>query len=512
MLLPFDPNNQHTRLEAEGYIQSVLDALSDHIAIINEIGEIIVVNAAWRQYAMDNSFQHPAYGLGSNYLEACERAAQSGSAEARRVASGILEVIAGHRPNFKMPYACHSQSEKRWFVVRVSRFFWEGELRVMISHQNVSELKKAQIKVQESKEHIQAVLDNIAHAVFTVTPDGTIESCNPSASRIFGYQMDDFSRMSMTDLMTPPFNTNEALCLLAGEQEQELIGKRCDGSLFPMNFAINRLTLNEGVFYTVIIQDLTKLKQMQAEILDKERISLALQKERELRDLKNRFLSMMSHELRAPLAAIRLSHDMLKRYGDLASEEEKEQYLDNIDVQVEHLNEMLSDILTLSKSERADFDFTPERIDLITYCRDIIEAFQINHYQTHEFEFDCPERTITAELDKKLLRRALTNLISNAIKYSPKGGRIRFKLWQTETDALIQVVDSGIGIPEADHDQLFSAFHRASNVGQLPGTGLGLAITRQIIDLHDGEITFESVAGVGTTFTIRLPLMVAIGD
>ena len=199
---------------------------------------------------------------------------------------------------------------------------------------------------------------------------------------------------------------------------------------------------------------------------------------------------------------------MLNQYGSRSSEEEKAQYLDNILVQVEHLNEMVSDVMVLSKSERTEQGFNPERTDLITYCRDIVEAFQINHYQTHHIEFECPDTSIQAEIDKKLLRRALTNLIGNAIKYSPDGGSVIFKLWQDDAEALIQVMDSGIGIPEGDADYLFDAFHRASNVEGLPGTGLGLAITKQTVELHEGEIGFESRADVGTTFTIRLPLQV----
>jgi PAS domain S-box-containing protein len=508
VILSFNSDNQKIRLEVESFIQSALDALSAHIAIINETGEIIGVNAAWRNFAVDNSFIQSSYGIGLNYLEVCDRSAQFGSSEAHDVALGLLDVIAGHIPEFEMEYPCHSPTEKRWFVVRASRFLWGNDIRVIVSHQNISELKATQMEVQESHERIQTVLDNIISAVFTVSPNGKIETCNPAAVRIFGYKREDFFDMSITDLISEPFNTVGTFRLFTGEQEHEVIGKRSSGGRFPMCFTLNSMMLNDGIFYTVIIQDLTKLKEMQAEIFEKDRISVALQKERELRDVKNRFLSMMSHELRTPLAAIRLSHDMIKRYGDRASEEEKEQYLDNINIQVEHLNEMVSDVLTLSKLERTEQGFTPKPTDLITYCRNIVEAFQINHYQTHNIEFECPDLTITAEFDKKLLRRALTNLISNAIKYSPSGGTVLFKLWQTETHASIQVIDSGIGIPTVDNDYMFSAFHRASNVGGLPGTGLGLAITKQIIDLHDGIINIESEVGIGTMFTIHLPLVV----
>jgi len=508
VLLPFDSDNRQMRPEAERFIQSALDALSAHIAILNEHGEIIGVNAAWRKFASQNAFSDTDYGIGLNYLAVCDRSTQLNSPDAPLVAKGIRDIIDGHSEAFQLEYPCHSPTEKRWFVVRVSRFMYEHDLRVIVAHQNVSELKNTQIELSESKKRIEAVLDNIPNAVFTVAPNGFIETCNPAAVRIFGYDPEDFAGMPITDLMTEPFNSRGTFRLLNGEHGHELIGKRCDASLFPMYFGLNRMKLDDGQLYTVIIQDMTELKRMEAEILEKERISVALEKERELRDLKNRFLSMMSHELRTPLASIRLSHDMLKQYGDRATDDEKVQYLDNIQQQVEHLNEMVSDVMTLSKSERTEQGFNPERTDLITYCRDIVEGFQINHYHTHNVEFECPDNTLVAEFDKKLLRRALTNLISNAIKYSPDGGTVMFKLWRDGSVAHIQVIDSGIGIPAEDADYLFDAFHRASNVGGLPGTGLGLAIAKQVVDLHDGEITFQTADGEGTTFSIVLPLLV----
>lgn len=507
MLLPINSDSQQMLPEGERFIQSALDALSAHIALLNEHGEIIGVNQAWRKFASSNSFRQTNYGIGLNYLDVCDRAAELNSSDAPLVAQGIRDIIQGNTTDFELEYPCHSPTVRRWFVVRVSHFYWEDELRIIVAHQNVSELKNTQIELRESQKRIQAVLDNIANAVFTVSSVGRIETCNPAAARIFGYDLDEFLGMSITDLMTEPFNNRGAFQLLNGEHGHEIIGRRCDGSLFPMYFGLNRLKLDERVLFTIIIQDMTELKRMEAEIVEKERISVALKKERELRDLKNRFLSMMSHELRTPLASIRLSHDMLKQYSDRSTEEEKAQYLENINIQVQHLNEMVSDVMTLSKSERSEQGFNPERTDLITYCRNIVEAFQINHNQTHNIEFDCPDMTLLAEFDKKLLRRTLTNLISNAIKYSPEGGTIQFKLWRDGSVALMQVIDSGIGIPDEDIDYLFDAFHRASNVEGLPGTGLGLAIAKQAIDLHGGHIDFESQTSIGTTFTIQLPLL-----
>jgi signal transduction histidine kinase len=143
---------------------------------------------------------------------------------------------------------------------------------------------------------------------------------------------------------------------------------------------------------------------------------------------------------------------------------------------------------------------------LITYCRGIVEEFQLNYHKTHQIEFVCEEAQLIVPIDRKLLRRALTNLLTNAIKYSPNNSTVRFTLARDQDTAVITVSDQGIGIPPEDLPRLFEPFHRASNVDTIPGTGLGLPVTRQMIELHRGTIDCHSVLGQGTTFTIRLPI------
>jgi len=231
-----------------------------------------------------------------------------------------------------------------------------------------------------------------------------------------------------------------------------------------------------------------------------------LRAERQQRAHKDRCLSMISHELRTPLASIQLSHDLLAKYSEQVTEEERLHHLENIRLQVANLNEIVSDVVDLSKSTPAELGFSPARQDLLTLCRDIVESFELVHHQTHQFAFHSPQAEIRAEFDQKLLRRALTNLVCNAVKYSPGGGQIRVGVQLDGQRARITVTDPGIGIPPADAEFLFMAFHRAGNVGSAPGSGLGLAIAKQAIELHGGDIGFTSELHIGTTFQVALPL------
>lgn len=501
------PNSQLDKSlnEAAKFVQSTLDALSAHIAILDETGCIIGTNAAWRKFADDNGFKQPDYGIGVNYLAVCDNAASRNSKDAPVVALGIREIMSGKLDEFEMEYPCHSPTQRRWFVVRISRFTWYDQPRFIVAHQNVTELKRSQIELGESKHRIEAILDNVNNGILTVDLYGHVETANRAALSLFGYTLDEIKGININALLAESID-HQSLKQLDGKYGHEMVGVRKDQSRFPVHVALNTLQIDDGHLYTCIVQDMTVRKRMENEIIERERVTVALDKERELREVKNHFLSMMGHELKTPLAQISLASDMLRKYGDVAPEEDRVQYLDTIQAQVKHLDAIVQDVLTLSRNESGSIEIDRQDTDIITYCRDVVEEYQFSYHRTHEVEFTCDERTLRASIDRKLLRRALTNLLSNAIKYSPEGGRVDFMLKVEDDNAVISVTDRGIGIPEADQARLFEPFHRANNVNDLPGTGLGLAITRQVVEMHGGTISYDTKSGSGTTFYICIPL------
>jgi PAS domain S-box-containing protein len=488
--------------EARQYILSALDALSAHVAILDDTGEIIGVNAAWREFAIENDFNLPDYGIGTNYLTVCENSAKLNSPDASLVADGIRAIMDGSMDEFQLEYPCHSPYEHRWFVLRISGFHWYEQRRLIVAHQNVSELKRAQLELAESKQKTEAILDNVNNAIISSDFHGIIETANRSASRIFGYELHELIGKPLEELII----TEADFRNLNGDLRHELVGRRKDGTRFPIEFSLNELQLNDGIHYTCIIQNISLRKRMENEVRERERVQMALEKERDLRSFKNRFLSMMGHELNTPLASISLSYDMLKKYRHLSTEDENEQALDNIQQQVGHLTEIVKDVMTLSRAEAEGLSIEPKEIDLITYCRDVVEEFQFSYHKSHQLEFECESRDIRAQIDSRMMRRVFSNLLSNAIKYSPKGGKISFELRQEDKIAIIRVSDSGIGIPEKELKQLFEPFQRASNAAGFAGTGLGLAIVKQVVELHQGSVEVESKLGKGACFSIRIPL------
>lgn len=494
---------------SEHFVQSALDAMSAHLAVIRSDGVILGVNTAWRRFADDNGFHDPQYGIGTNYLAVCDRAAQRKSSQAAIVARGIRDVINDRLDEFYLEYPCHTNKEKRWFVMRVTRFAWKGELRLIIAHQNVTEFKMVQVELQESRTRLQTILDNVINGIITLDEQGKVESVNPAAGRIFDREMAELFGQDVRVLMGRPhcsMKMKDLLALLQNHSEYEITGQRRDGTTFPMYMATSAVYLGRRKLYTAIIQDLSERKRMERELVEKEKLSIALEKERELRDLKDRFIAMMSHELRTPLASILLSSDMLKHYGDRVPAEEKLLYLNNISTQVEYLTEMIRDVLTISRGEAGKSAYEPEMTDLVTYCGEIVDEFRLTHHTTHDIQFVSQQVEIWTLIDRKLMRHVLNNLLSNALKYSPEGGQVLVKMCEDGASVQISVTDSGVGIPEEDQARLFEPFHRAGNVTNMPGTGLGLSIARQAIELHDGSINLESRLNEGTTISLCLPI------
>jgi len=244
----------------------------------------------------------------------------------------------------------------------------------------------------------------------------------------------------------------------------------------------------------------------------------ALQKEKEMRELKSRFVSMVSHEFRNPLSTILNSTELLANHSQEISENKKEEYLYHIQNAVKDLNQLLSDVLLVGKAEVHQTNFNPAPLDLEKFCQDLVAEIKLIATEEHQIILKIQGCYIQREeksaaldislprLDEKLLRHIFTNLLSNAIKYSPQGGKISFDLFCLQGEAIFRIQDEGIGIPEIEQDNLFNSFQRGSNVGPIPGHGLGLAIVKQYVELHQGEITLVSKEGVGTTFIVTIPL------
>ncbi|MBE0688979.1 MAG: PAS domain S-box protein, partial [Anaerolineae bacterium] len=365
---------------------------------------------------------------------------------------------------------------------------------------------KRTAKLIRTKERVEAILNSSTDVIIFARTNGTIDRANPVFDQIFGYDADESLFQPLTNLVSPEhvFIFKQAFSTVLETHESqrlEIIVQHRDGATFDADMTlspvIQRGTRLLGV--VCIIRDISDRKHMEIELRD------ALAKEKELNVLKSRFVSMISHDIRTPLAVINSSAGILTNYNDRLDADQKAKHLVKIRSQVERMVELLNDVLTISRADVGAIPFRPAMLDLDQYCHELAEEFQSNPDATHTLVYTSPGEAVNMLVDEKLLYQALTNLINNAVKYSPEDGAIRLDLSSDTDNVILRVSDNGIGIPEDDLHHLFETFHRAANVGAVAGSGLGLAIVKRSIEAHDGTVTCESQLGIGTTFTITMP-------
>jgi signal transduction histidine kinase len=232
----------------------------------------------------------------------------------------------------------------------------------------------------------------------------------------------------------------------------------------------------------------------------------ALERERELSRLKSSFVALVSHEFRTPLGIILSASEILGRYLDKLDAAERAEQLAGIDEAVRRMSALMEQVLTFSHVESGRIEYHPEPFNLSEFCTELRDEVLSATARRCPIELTIMTPLEDAVGDQRLLRHVLTNLITNAVKYSAAGRSVRVNVRREGPSAIITVADHGVGIPAADLQRLFQPFQRGCNVSDLPGTGLGLVIVKKCLDAHGGSLELDSVEGVGTTARITLPL------
>ncbi len=231
-------------------------------------------------------------------------------------------------------------------------------------------------------------------------------------------------------------------------------------------------------------------------------------KAKELNQFKSEFVSMLSHDIRNPLNTILLAAGLLQNNDDKLPKEKKLNHYQMIRSAVKSMSQLLDEVSFIGKADTGKLQCELVLLDLQAFCRQLIREMELSTAQKQiTIIFTVSGQLGEALWDEHLLRHILGNLLTNAIKYSPVGSKIDFELISQEKSVTFRIKDQGIGIPKNELQHLFQPFHRASNVGAIPGTGLGLAIVKKSVEAHKGEISVESEVGVGTTFTVTLPVV-----
>jgi len=358
----------------------------------------------------------------------------------------------------------------------------------------------------EALDVVQGVLDGLPDAVMVVDGAGAIVRFNEQAGSLGAVDGENWS--SLLDPESRPRAARLLADVAVGHSKRDWIETRLAAASSQHLWEVVPL----GRRLLISGRDITDHKQSQEEgaRYAREAAQLeveagALRRERELTELKSHFVAMASHELRTPLAAILSASDVMKRYGSQLTDDERHGRLDTIQSEVRHMTGLVEEVLTLSRQRSGQFRCVPQSVDIDALCEDIVEEMAGVAAEARRIVLHKDGRRSSVHLDPGVLKQILTNLLENALKYSPAGEDVDLHVVCDAGSSVFRVRDRGIGIPEAEQEALFEPFHRATNVGSIPGTGLGLAIAKEAVELHGGTIGVESEPGVGTTIIVSIP-------
>jgi PAS domain S-box-containing protein len=282
-------------------------------------------------------------------------------------------------------------------------------------------------------------------------------------------------------------------------REIEVQARSQRGTVHTLLVSAESIEINREPHLFIFALDVTERKQAEAELLR------TLAKEKELGRLRSEFVALVSHEFRTPLGIIQSSAEILKDYLERLEPSEREDHLQSIRNNTRRMARVMEEVLFMGSFEAGKMEFKPAVLELRKFLQGLVNEVLATTGGRCSIESSFSEMPAEIRADERLLRHIFTNLLTNAVKYSAPGSPVRFEIAPVGGDMVYAIRDQGIGIPEADREWLFNAFHRGHNVHDRPGTGLGLAIVKRCVDLHDGKINLESKLGEGTVVTVRLP-------
>ncbi len=379
----------------------------------------------------------------------------------------------------------------------------------------------------ESEAGFRVLFEYATLGILVTNANGRIELANPGATKLFGYDTAELTGQ-LIEILIPEglrhrhvqhrdkyFDKPKARPMGLG---MELFAKKKDGTIFPVEISLGHYQLGGEQLAVAFITDISarkeseqKLRKSNEELENRVRertleLTEALEHQKEINELKSRFVSFASHEFRTPLSTILSSIALVDRYIDLNNEEKRKKHIERIKSSVKTLTFILNDFLSLDKLEQGKIEAEKETFDLELFVRDVLEEMDglLKEGQKIVFHYDGI-RKITK--DKEILRNVLLNLLSNAVKYSTEDKLITLNAIVAADMAIIEVIDQGIGVPEDEHKFLFNKFFRAKNAINFQGTGLGLNIVKRYMELMNGTIDFESQLNEGTKVTIKFPLI-----
>ncbi|MFN8531122.1 MAG: PAS domain S-box protein [Anaerolineae bacterium] len=494
--------------EERNLLRTVIDAIPDYIYMKDRQHRMQLNNAA---YIREAGVQNGAALIGKTDFDVlpAELAVQF-HADEDRLFETEQAIINLEEHGFKL-----DGSEAWMLTTKVPLRSLQGEVVGLVGiTRDITSIKAASEALRLSEARYRATVAAMSEGLVVHGKEGAIELCNSAAEQMLGLTAEQMIGRTSVDSRWraihedgSPFlgETHPAMVTLrtGAPQSNVVMGiHKADDTLtwllINSQSLINPLDQKPSAV-VVTFANITAPKEAEAAI------KATLAREKELGELKSRFVSMASHEFRTPLASILAVTETLSVYWERMDKAKINDRLNRVRAQVSRMTEIIDDVLQLTRMQTGRTKFEPAPSDLDALCMQIVnELTDLPDYH-NRIRYACSQRPLNAIFDQRLLQQIIINLLHNALKYSPPETSVQITLSQTNGQITLRIEDEGIGIPTEDLKRLFEPFHRAANVGAISGTGLGLVIAKEAIELHGGSITVESEVNVGTTFIVTLP-------
>jgi PAS domain S-box-containing protein len=495
------PGDHRPSAGGESLLRAALDALPSHVAVLDEQGNILLVNEAWRRFGSANGNADVTFGVGSSYAGVCDAAAAA-CPDAAQTARGIRAVLDGAREQFELEYECHAGAEQRWFLLRVAPLR-SGDLRLAVTvHINITARKMVELEIAKSEARFRQLADAMPQIVWTARPDGTLDYHNRR-----WYELTGAPEGSAPDYWVPALHPDDQQKCLDLWSDSVRTGKpfQCEYRL-RLASGEYRWHLGRGVCQLDAEERVKRWFGTCTDVEDQKRAEAAL---RETDRRKDEFLTVLAHELRNPLAPLRSSLDIIRRRG--VDPTLFPHLCEVMDRQVKQLVRLVDDLLDVSRTIRGKIVLRTEPVRLeevistaVDTARPLIES------RRHALEV-AVDRDVPAVLgDATRLAQVFGNLLNNAAKYTDVGGHIRIEARRSGAQAVVHVEDDGVGIAADALPLVFDLFRQETRSldRSMGGLGVGLTLARQLLQMHGGTVeAFSEGPGRGSRFTVRLPAL-----
>jgi PAS domain S-box-containing protein len=492
---------------------SILNALPAYIALLDDKGNIVAINEAWKQEGIENNSNGFRNVVGDNYIEAFETLQGSSSTDALIVATGIRKLLAGQIQEFIHEYACNSLGYTRWFRVTVSPTYDGKQMGAVVMHLNITETKQAENKIRASEERYRLVSENPILGIAWASDEGRILNANAAYCAMLGYSPLEMLDMHVSEFTHPEdFEPETTLYqkLISGEENSVRYEKRYitkQGNIMWGELILSAIKDSQGkVRYSIgIINDITARKKAEQELKDlneslekivEERTAALKEANKEL----EAFSYTVSHDLRAPLRSISGFASLIeKRYGETIGADGKE-YIEKLNNSVKLMSALIDDLLSFSRIGKASMNLRT------TNMNEVVQVALSELLPLYPPTAVMVNPLPTAQCDTALIKQVWINLISNALKYSSKteNAKVEIGCQTVDDEDVYYVKDNGAGFDMQFIDKLFSVFKRLHSAEEFEGTGVGLATVKRIVTRHGGKVWAEAKLDEGATFYFTL--------